>query len=256
MATNPTFVFIPGAWHQPSCYDIARDDLASRGYESEYVSLPTVGAQPPNKGLADDVASARAVLQRLADEGKQIVLGVHSYGSLVGANAVQGLGYRQRAQEGKKGGVVMFVYISAFVNSKGVSILNQLGDAWLPWMAPSELVGDLGKEAGNVTILDPETIMYHDVEPELQKKAVSDLKHQSSPVFSGIVTNEPWHEVDCAYFFCEEDKALPIQVQEMMSGLLPESTLKFRFQTSHSPFLSKPKEFADALVKVAKASQE
>ncbi|KAF7514932.1 hypothetical protein G7054_g14880 [Neopestalotiopsis clavispora] len=150
----------------------------------------------------------------------------------------------------------MFVYISAFVNNKGVSILNQLGNNMLPWMVASELVGDLGKDAGIVTIADPEAVMYHDVEPELQKQAVAELQHQSSPVFSGIVTNEPWHEVDCAYFFCEEDKALPIQVQEAMSGMLPDNTLKFRFKTSHSPFLSKPKEFADALVEVAKAAKE
>lgn len=136
---NPTIVLIPGAWHQPSCYDIVRDDLVSRGYDVEYVSYPTVGAEPPTKGLADDAAATRAVLERLADEGKQIVLGVHSYGGLVGANAVEGLGYKQRAKEGKKGGVTMFVYISAFVNPKGVSILNALGNAWLPWMQPSNV---------------------------------------------------------------------------------------------------------------------
>ncbi|KAI0158458.1 Alpha/beta hydrolase fold-1 [Pestalotiopsis sp. NC0098] len=253
---NPTIVLIPGAWHQPSCYDIVRDDLVSRGYDVEYVSYPTVGAEPPNKGLADDAAATRAVLERLADEGKQIVLGVHSYGGLVGANAVEGLGYKQRAKEGKKGGVTMFVYISAFVNPKGVSILNALGNAWLPWMQPSNLGDEMGTESGYVHISNPEDVMYHDVEPELQKKAVADLHHQSSPVFHGKVTYEPWHEIDCAYFVCEEDKALPVSIQDAMIGALGDKTLTFRFKTSHSPFLSKPKDVTDALIAVAKAGQE
>lgn len=65
---------------------------------------PSVGAEPPNKGLSDDTAAVRVVLERLADEGHMIVLVVHSYGGLVGSNAVEGLGYKQRADEDKKGG--------------------------------------------------------------------------------------------------------------------------------------------------------
>lgn len=132
--TKPTFVLAPGAWHKETCYSPAQQLLESRGYPVEAVEYPSVGAEPPTKGLTDDANAVRAVLQRLADEGKEIVLVVHSYGGLVGANAVEGLGYKQRAKEGKKGGVITFVYLTAFVVPKGKCIREMLGGQFLPWM--------------------------------------------------------------------------------------------------------------------------
>ncbi|KAH6659019.1 Alpha/beta hydrolase fold-1 [Truncatella angustata] len=254
--TLPTVVFLPGAWHLPNCFDLVRHDLESLGYETEAVAFPSVGTEPPNKGLADDAAAARSVIERLVDQGKQVVLAVHSYGGLVGANAVEGLGYKQRAKEGKKGGVILFAYIAAFVVGKGGSLLGQLGNQWLPWMIPSALEGDLGQQSGYVTIDNPEEVMYHDVEPELRKKLVSELKHQSAPVFSGTVTYEPWLDIECMYYFSEDDKALPIMYQEKLAQNLPSETLRYRSKTSHSPFLSKPREVAKALVEAAKIGQE
>lgn len=133
-STKPTIVFGPGAWHTPDCFDLVRNELASRGWSVEAIDYPSVGAEPPTKSLSDDARVVREALQRLADEGKPIVLVVHSYGGLVGANAVEGLGYKQRAQQGKAGGVIMFVYLAAFVTPRGKCILEMLGGKPLPWM--------------------------------------------------------------------------------------------------------------------------
>ncbi|OLN96282.1 Methylesterase 7 [Colletotrichum chlorophyti] len=245
--TKPTFVLAPGAWHLATCYSPAQKILESRGHPVEAVEYPSVGAEPPNKGLNDDADAVRAVLLRLADEGKEIVLVVHSYGGLVGANAVQGLGYKQRAKEGKKGGVISFVYLSAFVVPVGRCITELLGGQPLPWM----------KFDGNyVTAQTPEEVFYHDVEPELQKKAIADLKHQSAPVFSDAVTYEPWHEIDCMYFFCDEDKAIPLAVQQGMAALLGTNAITYSSKASHSPFLSKPDDVAEGLELAAKFGQE
>jgi pimeloyl-ACP methyl ester carboxylesterase len=143
---SPTIVFAPGGWHRPGCFDLVSADLNLRGYETEGVSYPSVGAEPPNKGLADDATALRVMIERLADHGKQVVLVTHSYGGIVGANAVEGLAYRQRAREGKKGGVVMFVYLSAFAIRKGSCLLDQLGNMWLPWMTPSKVRRRLSKK--------------------------------------------------------------------------------------------------------------
>lgn len=131
---KPTIIFATGAWHTPDCYDSTRAQLHQRGWETEAVTYPSVGAEPPTKGLADDVAALRSCLERVADAGKDIVLVVHSYGGLVGQNAVEGLGAAQRAKAGKKGGVLIFVYLAAFVAPKGASIKGMLGGQYLPWM--------------------------------------------------------------------------------------------------------------------------
>ncbi|KAM5344445.1 hypothetical protein ACJ41O_012981 [Fusarium nematophilum] len=229
-SSKPVIVFTPGAWHTPDCFDAARDALHARGWLTEAVSYPSVGAEPPVKGLEDDAAAVRNVLQRLADNGDQIVLVVHSYGGLVGANAVKGLGYRQRQEQGLSGGVIMFVYLAAFVTPLGKSIKDMLGGKFLPWM----------NFQGNYVYADtPEDIFYHDVDAEGQKRAIGALKHQSARVFTDGVNYEPWHDIECMYFFCDEDKGLPLPVQDQMAGLLGPNAPKFHSKTSHSPFLSK-----------------
>ena len=134
MDSKPTIVFIPGAWHSPDSFQLARDALQARGWETEAVAFPTVGAEPPTKGVPDDAAAVRKVLETLAEQGKQIVLVVHSYGGVVGAQAVRGLGYKQRQKEGKTGGIITYLYLSAFVVPTGQSLLKMLGGNWLPWM--------------------------------------------------------------------------------------------------------------------------
>ncbi|GJC83264.1 hypothetical protein CT0861_06105 [Colletotrichum tofieldiae] len=253
---KPTFVLAPGAWHKAACYSPAQQILESQGYSVEAVEYPSVGAEPPTKGLNDDAAAVRSVLQRLADEGKEIVLVVHSYGGLVGANAVKGLGYKQRAKEGKKGGVVTFVYLTAFVVPAGKCIREMLGGQFLPWMK-FETRGWLTSRQGNyVYALTPEEIFYHDVEPDTRRKAIEQLQHQSAAVFDDVVTYEPWHDIDSMFFFCDEDKAIPLAIQQHMAGLLGPNAITFSSKASHSPFLSKPEDVAEGLILAAKVGQE
>lgn len=132
--SKPTIVLAPGAWHTPDCFDALREQLHTRGFPTEAVAYPSIGAEPPNKGLSDDAAVLRNVLERLANEEKEVVLMVHSYGGLVGQNAVSGLGYKQRKAQGKKGGIIMLVYLAAFVAPKGATLKQMLGGRFLPWI--------------------------------------------------------------------------------------------------------------------------
>jgi hypothetical protein len=127
-------VFVPGAWHTPDTFDIVRDVLAKRGHDSEAVPNVSVGATDPSFGLHADIAHTQSVLRTLAEQGRQIVVVNHSYGGLVGAGAVEGLGFKQRAQAGLSGGVIQVVWMAAFVASKGMSIVDMLGGSYLPWM--------------------------------------------------------------------------------------------------------------------------
>lgn len=52
----------------------------------------------------------------------------------MGSCAVKGLGAVQRAKAGKAGGVIMLVYMAAFVVPKGKSLKDMLGGEFLPWM--------------------------------------------------------------------------------------------------------------------------
>jgi len=62
------------------------------------------------------------------------VLLCHSYGGVVGSCAVEGLDLASRQKANKKGGVIMVIYLSAFMIPKGKSLLEMLGGQPLPWM--------------------------------------------------------------------------------------------------------------------------
>ena len=132
--SNPIFVFVPGAWHTPDTFDGIRELLTARGFESEAVANQSVGAADESTGLLADIAYTKNHLQGLADQGRQIVVVTHSYGGMVGAGAVEGLGYAQRAKAGQTGGVIQVVWMAAFVTPKGKSVIDMLGGNWLPWM--------------------------------------------------------------------------------------------------------------------------
>ncbi|GKT42003.1 uncharacterized protein ColSpa_02184 [Colletotrichum spaethianum] len=247
MSTKPVVVFAGGAWHSPEHYQSIRDELQQRGYETRGVAYPSVGAEPPTKGLYDDAAAVRAVLEELAGHGKQIVIVAHSYGGLAGAEAVNGYGYKKRAEEEKAGGVILFMYLAAFVGPKGQSILSLTGNKY-PAFAKVE--------DGRMHVVTPTEAFYGDVAPEARARAIGLLKHQTTASFEETVTYEPWHDVECMYVGCENDGAVPFFAQEQMQRLLGPAAVKLRRKSAHSPFLSHVAETAELIESAAKRGVE
>ncbi|KAH8695864.1 hypothetical protein GQ44DRAFT_133801 [Phaeosphaeriaceae sp. PMI808] len=181
-AAKPTLVFTPGTWHNSGAFDIVRSRLCAKGYSTTAIDLPSVGAEPPIVSLDTDAATLRSTLQTLADKGEEIVLVVHSYGGIA---------------NGKKGGVIMFMYLTAFVAPRGTSLLDMLGGEYPSWF---NISGEY------VYAMAPETIFYADVDPKLQAEAISELSWESKRVFSDPATYEPWNDnIDTAYVFCQQD---------------------------------------------------
>ncbi|GJC95751.1 FAD binding domain-containing protein [Colletotrichum higginsianum] len=247
-ATLPTVVFTPGAWHGPQSFDLVRAGLTLKGYESEAITLPSVGAEPATVGLEEDAAVLRSTIETLADAGKEVVVVVHSYGGMVGANAVEGLGYLQRAANGQAGGIIMLVYLSAFAAPNATSLLDMLSGEYLPWM----------RADGDKVYADtPETIFYADVDPILRAKAIAELSWQSARVFSDPATYEPWNDgIEVMYFHCEQDQAIPLATQEAMAAQFPAGYTTFYANSSHSPFLSHPDLVVEGVELAVKVGQE
>ncbi|KAJ5745076.1 hypothetical protein N7520_010258 [Penicillium odoratum] len=243
---KPTILLIPGAWHLPDVFDDVRASLALRDFPSVAVALPSIGAEPPSKGLTDDVIFVQNEIKKLSDEGKKIVVVAHSYGGMVGADAVKGMGYAERKKDSSNGGVLILVYLAAFVAKSGTSLLDMLGGKWLPWM---QLDGNYCKASM------ASEICYHDLSEKDQENWNLRLVHTSRAAFEDRVSHEPWHNLPCMYVFCEEDRAIPISVQESMAGLLGDYS-QYRCNSSHSPFLSMPEKVAEACEMAGKIGLE
>ena len=94
---KPTFVLVPGAWLKPEIYSSVMDSLNANGYPTISLPLPSAGAIPPNVTFDEDVNAIRENLTKLVvTEEKEVILVVHSYTGMPGAEAPKGLGKKER----------------------------------------------------------------------------------------------------------------------------------------------------------------
>lgn len=69
--------------------------------------------------MKDDIAAIRSFIVDLINEGKDIVLVLHSASGFLGSNAAEGLDMKTRQKTGLKGGVSKIVFIAGAVFPKG-----------------------------------------------------------------------------------------------------------------------------------------
>ena len=133
--TKPTIFFIHGAWHSPKHFQPIRELFESEGYPTECPCQPTFGAKPPTS-LDDDVKAIRSELNKLIEEqGKDVIVVMHSYGGVVGTEAVhESLGKKARESKGVSGGILQLLYMCAFVLPLGDSLGSALGGGIPPFI--------------------------------------------------------------------------------------------------------------------------
>lgn len=122
--TNPTIIFVPGAWHTSAAFAPVIALLKSRCYDSIGLHLPSVGRTPVVTSMDPDKALIRSTVTELVDAGKEVVIVSHSYGGAPASSAIEGLSLAERSKDGKKGGVIAMAMISTFLLPVGRSLLN------------------------------------------------------------------------------------------------------------------------------------
>ena len=131
----PTIVLVQGSFQIPQVYTQLVQGLVARGYPTIHPQLPTCsntdGANFPQLSLVDDALAIRTELTRqIEDEGKTVVVIMHSYGGLVGSEAItEELGYAKRRAQSLPGGVIHLFFYSAFLLDEGQSILSAFGES-------------------------------------------------------------------------------------------------------------------------------
>ena len=125
---KPTIVLVGGAWHTAAYLKPLATALEAADYPTLTLALPSVDASPAKADFGDDVALVSSTAKGLAADGKYIVAVMHSFGGIVGTEALQGLG---QAFTKWKGAVLGLVYIAAMLPKKGDSFeayLDSMGD--------------------------------------------------------------------------------------------------------------------------------
>lgn len=126
---KPTILIVPGSFSPAFFYHGIIAELNAKGFEAFVYDLPSASRKAPEPAatMADDAALFNEKATRLADEGKDVVLLVHSYGGIVGSECLKGLSRAEREADGKTGGVVKIIYLAAIVPAVGESLRSILG---------------------------------------------------------------------------------------------------------------------------------
>lgn len=131
--SKPTILLVGGAWHTADYLGPLATVLEVSGYPAVPLGLPSVGAIPPKPDFGDDVALVRSTVSKLISEGKRVLAVLHSYGGIVGTEALQG--FNDASKDGA-GVLLGLLYIATMLPKKGDSFeahLESVGDfAWKP----------------------------------------------------------------------------------------------------------------------------
>jgi alpha-beta hydrolase superfamily lysophospholipase len=124
--SKPSILFIPGSFALPEFYDPVVNAVAAKGYEIRALHLPSVGLKTgPREGepptMYDDATFIAKETEKLADEGKNVIIVAHSYGAVPATESTKGLGKEERQTQGKKGGIVKLAYMTALVPAVGIT---------------------------------------------------------------------------------------------------------------------------------------
>ena len=131
--STATIVLVPGAFHIDSSMDLLGAQLQRAGYNTHSASLVTVNG--PSKNISDDIDYLQTqVLEPLiGQQGRDIVLYLHSYAGFPGSVAIEGYSKTARLANGTAGGILGLIYQSAFIPKQGDSLLQMIGGNYAPW---------------------------------------------------------------------------------------------------------------------------
>ena len=257
---KPTIIFVHGAWHSPDCFDKVIAFLSERDYYTRKVHLPSVGRSVPVTSTGPDTDAVRRAVLAETTKGRDVTVVCHSYGGIPASQALQGLG--KPSSPDRKGRVVSFVYLTAFMPLEGLSISNL--SAQHPDTKSVPL--DVTPEGNLVVKKDPSPVpfFYGDLSPEEAAYWVTRLEPQAAATFGDPLKYAAWKDIPTFYLFALKDMAIPIDIQrgfvkdarDLLDKEEGPGTGRRRISTeeidsSHSVFLSHPDETAAYIQRAA-----
>ncbi|KAJ0417428.1 alpha/beta-hydrolase [Aspergillus carlsbadensis] len=228
---RPEIVFVQGSFQTPLVYNDAVTRLRDLGYPVTLPPLPSCSdvdaADFPTRTLTDDANAVTKVVERLVEDGKTVVVVMHSYGGLVGSEAIpESLSYTARRARGQRGGVLHLFYFAAVLLEKGKSVLGAFGES------PNNDV----REDGRFFIKNGSSTLYSDLPSAEAQLWESRLIAQSYRVQTTPVTRAAYEYIPSTYLVCENDRAVPPEIQRMFAALAGARVEACG--AGHSPMLS------------------
>ena len=235
-----SFVLIHGSWHGGWCFDAVKALLEAEGHWVSAPDLPGMGAD--EAGLAAVTlrgwADFAAAICREAPQ-QPVVLAGHSRGGLVVSQAAE------TAPEA----IGALVYICAMMLPDGMSRAD-FKTREEPNPAFDALIAPTSGGHGTVIAGPGGDAVFAQLSPP--DKAAEALKRLTAEPHGPRATplrlsQARWGSLPRTYIECTAVRTIPLSSQRLMQDLSPGAR-RVTLDADHSPFLSRPRELADALI--------
>ena len=250
--TPVTILLVHGIWHSPLTYAKLTTALQRAGHDVHAPFLPScTGARPPTASLASDTQLIRRFAEQLADQGRAIVVVMHSYGGVVAAGALEGLDARSRAARGLRGGVAHLVGLAAHLHPPGVGVLDLVRE-----MGDESVIGaaiDVADD-GSCMSTDARVLLFGDVADEGEAAAlVRTLSPANFDCLEAKVRFAAWEHIPVTYVHTTRDMTLPARYQRRMLEKMARAGAEVEvveLETGHAPYVTKMEEVVQVIENV------
>ncbi|KAF5984391.1 hypothetical protein FCOIX_2649 [Fusarium coicis] len=249
----PHVVIVPASFAPPSLYSKLVQSLAQYELQTTVIDLPSVGFRDalPAASMEEDAEHIKTVTTKLADEGHETILVMHSYGGICGTESTAHVSMAERQVYGNPRGIVHLIYISSPVPEIGGSVKTMMGDN-MPYFMKLE---------GDYLIAEPEgcaSVNFSDLPPAEALTYAKQMTAHSALSFSGPLQNAGYLTIPVSYIICEKDISVPPHVQrsvvDMISKKSGREVVTFSCDSGHFPIVSIPGKVASFISKVATKS--
>jgi pimeloyl-ACP methyl ester carboxylesterase len=237
-----TFVLIHGAWHGGWSFELIQPMLEAEGHIVIAPDLPGMGGTDEDLAAATLANWADYVAGLCLSADKPVILCGHSRGGLVLSETAERIPEEISA----------LVYICAMMLPSGMS-----REQWRDRAEPNPDFRAIIQPhpSGIATVIDRNhaaPVFAQLSPPDLVEKAFDRLMAEpDQPRLTELnLSAARYGSVPRHYIECLNDKTIPISDQRMMQDLQPCLSVT-SLDADHSPFLSRPRELADALLNIA-----
>ena len=250
VSRKAAIVLVHGAWHVPAHYHSFVHELENAGFEVACPLLPTCDeTKRLTSDTSNDIEVVRTQIKAFLGDSREVIMLLHSYGGVVGTEAVQGLSASARKPQGLSGGIVHIIYMCAFLLQVGESVAS----ASLPRPDPEHVEYD---EVSRTTFpcVPPEQLFYADLDAALAQKMASLLVRQSGAAGLFQITYPAWRYIPTTYIRTLEDQILFLHWQDKQINAVRDAGSEIDVETyksSHSPFLSMTGEMVRVVQRVS-----
>lgn len=214
-------IILHGAWHQPAHYDDLVGLLRSRDLSVEVPDLYELS-------LADSTALVEDIVT--ASEQPPLVLG-HSFGGVT-AGTVRG--------------AAGLIFLAGWLLDVGESPAQLLEEVAKETGAPAEGLLAALDDNGRLRLdpADARKNLYGDVDEPAATRAIELLRPEPPSIFGAIPSHVSWRDTPSVYVAARDDRAI---AAPLISRFAARCSASETWETSHSPYLSRPTAVADLI---------